>query len=308
MRHIRKTAAAAGIIAAIALLLSGCVHMTAKLKINSDGSADWGVDIQLADAVTSFAQTAGTDIWGDLTKQMEANGFTVKASKDADYSGINASRHYKNVQEMEKNDPMSSGGALPGAKSSFSVQVQRGFFATTYAVDMKMDVSAAMKAVAAAGTLGAGDASGSDPSLSTQGITGMLLKQAKISFIAVLPAKAASSNASSVSADGLTHTWNLSLDKPNDMKLAASIPNTANILMAGAAALTIIAAVLLLLLLRVRARKHKKPAPIAPAKEIMYPGQRLLDEEAGSEPDAMMRSVANESIEQPSPEQSSDEK
>lgn len=308
MKKTKRLLTAASLLAVAAVLLSGCVHMTAKIRINSDGSADYGMDLLMADSLTSLAGADGTDIWGDTTKQMQGQGYDVKNIKDGDYSGISATKHYKSVADIQSGDIMTTGTGsdLPSAQSSFSVKEKKGLFATTYDVSMKFDMSDAMKqATSSLGDLSGlgGDAStGTDDSstdTSTDGTTdtsgldpdaiaNMMLSQMKMSFVVTLPVKAVSSNATSVSADGLTYTWDLKLDQPNDIQLSAALPNPTNILLvAGGAGLVVLVAAALVIVLVVLKKNRKKKlaaqsAAAAPS-EVSAAAEDIVAQEASSE-------------------------
>lgn len=250
-----KSIASIALLLAAAVMLSGCVHMTVNLKINGDGSADWGYDMLMQDSMLEMAslgmETAGeADMWDEATREAEAQGMAVERLPSADgYSGIRVTRHFENVAEMMDSDLLAGTDAMVGdAESYFNAKETKGFFATTYEVEMKTDVSEAM-------------ASAETGDETTDAMVKAMMDQVEMRFVVTMPVKASGHNATDVSADGLTYTWDIKLDTPNDMKVTASVPNMGNILLvAGGAALVLIIAAVIIILASVSAKKRKAAA------------------------------------------------
>jgi hypothetical protein len=163
------------------------------------------------------------------------------------YSGIRVTKHFKNVDEMMKSDLFAGADSTmgEGAESTFSASETKGFFSSTYEVEMKMDASAAM-------------ASAETGDEATDAMVKAMMDEIEMQFVVTMPVKASSHNATSVSADGLTYTWDMKLTGANDMTLTASVPNMNNILLvAGGAALALLLAAVIIILVSVSARKRK---------------------------------------------------
>lgn len=223
-----KRAAAVLLSILLVIVLAGCAKMDLSLKINADGSADWGLSMLLEDSAMS---QAGADIWQNAKKELEAQGCVVTDLHSEGYTGISATRHFNKAEDL------TAAGAgtdmFSGAAPAITVKISKSFFATRY--DIHSSINPAKVA---------------PPEFS-----GEQLRQVKLTMAVTLPAKALSHNATTVSADGLTYTWQLDPAGTNSIELSADVPNTGNMLLVGGGAAVLL---IILVLLAAGARKRKK--------------------------------------------------
>lgn len=253
----RKTLAAVALLVALVFALTGCIHMSLNLKINTDDSVDWSYDMLMADTLAGM--TGDTDIWGEATTQVEAQGFKVEklpATEDG-YSGIRVSKHYDSIEAFNSDQTKLAGtqSTAQGAESELTLTKDQD---GTINFAMKMDASQAM--AQSTSQEGMDDA--------TKQMMQGFIDQMQVNVSVTLPYKAASHNATSVSADGLTYTWKMDLTKPNDIQLTASAPSGTNLLLIGgiaAAGVIVIVAVVLIAVSVSKKNKAKAAAEQPPA-------------------------------------------
>jgi len=237
MNSLARKLAAALALLLLAAALSGCAHLDARLTIHADGSADYGMDILLADAALDTANAQGQDILARITGEMEAAGFTVTPKQAEGYTGISMSRHYDDASMIGADGSLDKAGSMAGDR--FSVKAEKGFFGTKYTIDTDMDAAALLGSLRG-----------------QEGMAGPAADEGQLMMSVTLPVKAARHNAPSVSADGLTYTWQMKIDQPSRIELAATVPNVTNLLLAGGGVL----AMLLLAVLLVTSSRKKRAA------------------------------------------------
>ncbi len=244
MRARAKTLTIAAVALLLAALLAGCVHADAHLTINADGSADYAVDLALSDDVIKPAKAQGQDPFASSAAELKADGYEVKEISSDGYTGIHISRHFNDAGQIGSDGSLDKlNTLLGGANKNFAVKKQSGFFSTTYTVHADMDPSALL---------------GSQFDLGEA--AKVFLDKARVTMAVTLPQKAGSHNATEVSADGLTYTWQLQLDKPAAIDLSMTMTNWTNILLAGGGALVVIVLIVVIAAVA-KGRRRRQAAP-----------------------------------------------
>ncbi len=244
MRARAKTLTIAAIALLLAALLAGCVHADAHLTINADGSADYAVDLALSDEVIQPAKAQGQDPFASSAAELKDDGYEVTEISADGYTGIHVSKHFKDAALLGADGSLDTlNTLLGGANKNFAVKKQAGLFSTTYTVHADMDPSALLGS-----QQGLGEA------------VKEFLNQARVTMAVTLPQKAGSHNATEVSADGLTYTWQLQLDKPAAIDLAVTLTNWTNILLVGGGALVVIVLIIVIAAVA-KGRRRRQAAP-----------------------------------------------
>ena len=230
MRARAKTLTIAAVALLLAALLAGCVHADAHLTINADGSADYAVDLALSDDVIQPAKAQGQDPFASSAADLKADGFEVTPVEADGYTGIHVSKHFKDAAKIGADGSLDKlNTLLGGANKNFAVKKQAGLFSTTYTVHADMDPSMLLGS-----QFDLGDAAK------------VFLDQARVTMAVTLPQKADSHNATEVSGDGLTYTWQLQLDKSASIDLAVTLTNWTNILLVGGGAFVVIVLIIVI--------------------------------------------------------------
>lgn len=173
--------------------LSGCASFQADLVFHDDGSITSERTIAMADVFTQGSNSP----FEDFENQALANGETVKETDD----GVTASKSYLNIKELAQSGDRAWGKDMDG-----HLAYRQGFLYDSYELLFSFHGDESLKNQAGdlvsqtdADQLGAQAAK----------LTQAMLESIKIDFTISLPQAADSQNATKVSRDGLSYTWDL---------------------------------------------------------------------------------------------------
>ncbi|MBR2711445.1 MAG: hypothetical protein IKE89_03140 [Bacilli bacterium] len=226
-------------------LLTGCVKLNMNMDIKNDKSMDLSILYAVDTTVLGEEELLKEE---DIAEYKDA-GFEVKDYSEGNYKGITLKKHVKNIDKISKTTGTVSfnimGSSNDEDDSMFTVK--KGFFKNVYTLKMKSDSTGEM-------TNGIDDSDGrkalededdtllgdypSDDSLlddySDDGYTfddvdyTQYLSQMDLSLVVNLPNKPISHNATNVSNDGKSLTWNLATQQ-EDVELTFALYNLSNI-------------------------------------------------------------------------------
>lgn len=189
---MKKVLSLVAIIAILLLVLTGCVQVNYEVSLNENGSADvlfiYGFEKETLEQLGTTAD--------DMTKDMEENssqdGYAIEKYEDEEIAGFKANKHFDDAAEIslvevfgEENVTESEGGRIKIEKNGSST-----LFSQNAEIDLsKMDeTTASMMAV---------------------------------KYTIKLPVKATSNNATTVSEDGKSLTWELKAGEVNKIEFEA---------------------------------------------------------------------------------------
>ncbi len=236
------------IMAFVLLLFTGCVRMRATLKVNSTGT----VDISIQYAISkSMASLAGTDsiLDEENIKSLQEQGYTCTPYSDGDYDGYVLTKHeVPDFKEGIFNNPASL--TKEGSK---------------YIIDIPWntnDEESSAAQLAAAGAM-----------ISSQG--------GYAEVVLILPVKPISHNASYVSEDGKTLTWNLlTMGSKSSLHVEYDI-NSFVVLwlirIAIAIAIVAVAAVLIIVIIKLLKKRGKK-SDVGRTTDDLREYKKMLDD------------------------------
>ena len=135
----------------------------------------------------------GRDPFEDVVSEAKESGFHVSRFNEEGLMGIETKKHYSDCQQMVSEHNFL--GTELGSKSN-DVKIEKGFFLDTYKLEADFDMSDM--------------AEGADDEISRS-----VLSQIRFDLILTLPTKATTHNASKVSDDERTYTWNLIAGQDN---------------------------------------------------------------------------------------------
>ena len=226
-------------------LLTGCVKLNMNMDIKNDKSMDLSILYAVDTTVLGEEELLKEE---DIAEYKDA-GFEVKDYSEGNYKGITLKKHVKNIDKISKTTGTVSfnimGSSNDEDDSMFTVK--KGFFKNVYTLKMESDSTGEM-------TNGIDDSDGrkalededdtllgdypSDDSLlddySDDGYTfddvdyTQYLSQMDLSLVVNLPNKPISHNATNVSNDGKSLTWNLATQQ-EDVELTFALYNLSNI-------------------------------------------------------------------------------
>jgi hypothetical protein len=208
-RVLKKLGSLSVMIFAI-ILLSGCVRADYHIKINWDGSAD--IDYLVGLDKSMQTMLGGNDPFADLRKNAEKEGYQISDYEDATYKGIRAKKH---LDRLDRGSFSTLDDTIFQNNADIQVRFEKSFFTQTVDINEEIDLRT----------------NGADQSGAL--FMGLLQSQADIQLRVTLPLKPKSHNATTVSADGKTLTWNMKIGENNPIQLNVIVPHLKNVLLVG---------------------------------------------------------------------------
>lgn len=218
------------ILAALFLVMavSGCVQMHTHLTINKDGSGEIEYTVGLDSALVAIADREG-DLLAELESELESQGFVVSSYTEDTYSGFKAVRAIEDIRKLTKDGLSATMGGIMGAgEGSFDdlkFKEDRGLFFSRYRLDGSVDFQGIL-------------AQARDYAV-TQKMLDAITNRADLKFILTTPLEPQLHNATKVSSDGKTLTWDIVPGVKNDFLLEIEVPNVINIVLFASSAPTL---------------------------------------------------------------------
>lgn len=238
----------------IVLLATGCVKMKVTMKVNADKS----MDIEFIEAMAdTLLQSKGTDSILSKTdiSKMEKDGYTVKKYSKDNMTGFTVTKKIKNIDDIS--DTKDVKGDLSLKKSGSKLfTVKKGFFKNTYVAKLKSTDSSSVSNQMNTNNSDDDNTTTDDNDTSSFdfGNYSSAMSSMDMSFKITLPYKAISNNASKVSKDGKTLTWNL-LEGKDSIDFEFSLYNMTNIIIAIIIGIVVIAGVVVLIVVLTKKKK-----------------------------------------------------
>ena len=241
----------------LTIALSGCARGEITLNVSRWGAADVNCKLVTVPVLTGAL--------GSFQNEFKDDGYLITEVKDGDMSGFNASKHYQNIADIKDSKVLEAfrfdklkqavednkdkdkkeqqpaappQAQIPAPKKSM-VNIKQGLLFDTISVKTGLNL----------------DPTGSKTSPEVKFMLDNVFKQMELKFILKLPTATDSNDATQVSDDGKTLTWNLAL--------GGSTPINATVTYLNPIKAASWAALLLLVCLGVflyrNYKKHKKP-------------------------------------------------
>lgn len=245
----------------IAILATGCVKINVTMKVNADKS----MDIEFVEAMAdSLLKTKGEDSILSKTEitKMEKDGYTIKKYSKDKMTGYTVTKKISNIDDIS--DTKEVKGDLSLKKSGEKLfTVKKGFFKNTYTAKLKSSDSSSVSNQMNTNTTTDKDEDEEEDNTSSSltdatnalGDYSNAMSSMDMSFKITLPDKPISNNASEVSKDGKTLTWNL-LEGKDSIDFEFSLYNMTNIIIVAVAGVVVIAGAVVLIVV---VTKKKKP-------------------------------------------------
>ena len=248
------------------VLMSGCVKYNFKMEVGKDKS----VSIEIIDAIEKDYTSYGS--YETEAAAAETKGFTKTPYEDDEYVGYTLTKKYSNIDDISTDKPITVElmDILSSDKEEPKAYFQKkgGLFKTTYVASFIVDKSSGEEEEEDTTTT-------TTPEDETE-------EESNITYTVVLPVKPNSNDATFVSEDGKTLTWNLYDDRLNKINYEFSMINTTMIIIVAAVAVLVVGGVIFVV-----AKGKKKPnnggampngMPMpAPGQQPAMPGQPMAD-------------------------------
>jgi hypothetical protein len=253
MRLVKRYAPALGLLLALVLTLSGCIHADRSVQLNADGSGRYTFTLGFSDQTLSLAGSQFTQQMNACGEKVQAQGGSYRQFEDTGYGAWAFTWPFKNVSALNQlmqdtstfcdiGGSSSSGSALSASDTDFfKVTKSAGFFATTFHATGQMSMR---------------DQSGAaDPS------TAQLLKDARETFEITFPGYVSAHTGGSVS--GNTVTYIVHYNESDTIDATGGALNTVAVgSVAALALIVVIGALLAFFLLRRRSGAQSEPEPV----------------------------------------------
>lgn len=182
------------ILAAMLIVLTGCVDVDYQVTLNKDGSADvsyvYGFEKVMLEGMGAEAGDTGMDTSG-MRESAEKDGFTVENYSDDEIEGIKATKHITDLSEISLEKLF--GEEYVSEKEGSKITVKKSGSKTTFSQNAEIDLSE---------------------------MAGME-SYVTMKYTINLPVAAKTNNANKVSNDGKTLTWELKAGEVNKIQFEA---------------------------------------------------------------------------------------
>lgn len=218
----------------LAISLAGCIKGEIHITVNRDKSAD--VEINFGVDKSLYSLIGSKDPLSDIKTSLEKEGFNVSDFSDDKYKGIIGKNHYTDLDKGINNLKLSDKAVLSGNNS---LKVDKGFFFNKYTIDTNIDMSSV--------------ASDKNITEDEKKFQDMFINNISMDFIITMPVKAISNNASVISQDEKTYTWNLMPGINNKISMKVMVPNISRIILTALSAIIFI--ILLIIIIKNKRKK-----------------------------------------------------
>ena len=244
----------------VAFMMSGCMKLNVSMSINEDKS----MDFTFTEAINSslLEQSNQTAVDEETLQKYRDNGFTVENYSDNSWTGYTMTKHFSNIDDISSDESVS--GSLEDIVSGLEEDatlftVKKGFFKNTYTASIEFNTDETLDDATkylddtTGDTTDTYDDTYSDDVYGDSADYSMIMSTMDLKFMINLPYEALNSNATSLTNDGKTLTWDLVNFKENNFEFAFELYNMTNIyLTVGIAALIVIIIIVLIV------KHHKK--------------------------------------------------
>lgn len=224
---MKKVLSLVTIMIILLIMLTGCVNVNYEVTLNKDGTADvayvYGFDKEALEQMGTTAE----DMTSDMKQNAEASEYEIETYSDDEVEGFKAKKHVENLADISLEEAFGSENVTDSGENQFKVE-KKGL-KTVYSQNAKIDLSTMDETTASVVTM---------------------------KYTVNLPVKVGKNNASEVSKDGKTLTWNLTAGEVNEINFEASSSNP--ILIFAIIAILVVIGVIVVVELTIKKLKKNK--------------------------------------------------
>lgn len=242
----------------IVVLATGCVKMDVTMDIKKDKS----MDLKITEAISnSLMQTKGNDsiLSAKNKAKMEKEGYKVEKYSENGMTGVTVTKEYKNIDDLS--DTKDVKGDLSLKKSGSKLfTIKKGLFKNTYIAKLKSSDSNSVNSQMNSSTTINDDNEDSSINITNNGSSidyTKFMSSMDMKFKITLPYKPISNNATEVSKDGKTLTWDL-LKHKGSIEFKFSLYNMTCIYICVGVGIILVAAVVVTIVLLNKKKKTQK--------------------------------------------------
>lgn len=233
---MKKVLSLIAVMAILLVALTGCVSVNYEVTLNKDGTADvayiYGFEKEMLEQLGASAE----DMTSDMKANAETSNYQIEAYSDDKVEGFKAKKHIENLSELSLEDAFGSENVKDSEENQ--IKIEKKGPKTVYSQNASIDLS------------------GMDES--TESMVTM-------KYVIKLPVKVGENNASEVSEDGKTLTWNLKAGETNEISFEAESNYLTTIIMISIAILLVI--IILIVVFLNKGKKNKKSDELVDKEE-----------------------------------------
>ena len=191
-------------------LASGCVKSTYYIDLSNPKDLSMSVSVGFKTSFLNSMGLSSKDMLSDKETNYQAEGYEVKTYSDENYTGIAATKKYKDLEEFNK-DPLLAGFS---SGSGELVGIKKGFLNTKYTIDLTYDLRTANQ------DMGGSQNSSQYSDEQMEAFFEQYPEYKPISELTIkLPTKAKVNNADKVVEENNEYTWDLAKSTKEPVKI-----------------------------------------------------------------------------------------
>jgi LPXTG-motif cell wall-anchored protein len=215
--------------AAMVVLMTGCMQADYHLTINKDLSGQLAYKIGMSSDIMDLTKKSGQDPLQQIRDEYEKAGYKVKSFKDSEYEGVVIIKKFKDVRKADISLQTDRTKNVE-ADTKLEFHQSKGFFTTKSIVDIEVNMTAKKLANQLSQMSGedanALQGAGEDE---LKAAFAMMGESVKMSFTLTLPGKVSKHGDLKLSDGGKTVQWKLKFGEVNKLHVEASDLNTTNL-------------------------------------------------------------------------------
>lgn len=233
---MKKVLSLISIMAILLIALTGCVSVNYEVTLNKDGTADVAYIYGFEKETLQQLGTSAEDMTSDMKKNAETNAYEIETYSDDKIEGFKAKKHIENLSEISLEDAFGSENVKDSEENQ--IKIEKKGSKTLYSQKASIDLSGMDESTASMVTM---------------------------KYVIKLPVKVGENNASEVSEDGKTLTWNLKAGETNEISFEAESNYLTTIIMISIAILLVI--IILIVVFLNKGKKNKKSDELVDKEE-----------------------------------------
>lgn len=225
---MKKLLSLISVMAILLVALTGCVSVNYEVTLNEDGTADVSYIYGFEKEMLERTETTAEEMTSDMKEKAETSGYEIETYSDDKIEGFKAKKHIENLSEISMEDAFGSENIKDLEENQ--IKIEKKVFKTEYSQKANIDLSAMGENAESIVTL---------------------------KYVIKLPVKAGDNNASEISEDGKTLTWNLKAGEVNEINFQAS-GNSSVMMIILIIAVVVIVAIAVILIFSKKSQKNSK--------------------------------------------------
>ena len=224
---MKKLLSLISVMAILLVALTGCVSVNYEVTLNEDGTADVAYIYGFEKEMLEQLETSAEEMTSDMRENAEVSEYEIETYSDDKIEGFKAKKHIENLADISLEDAFGTENVKDSEENQ--IKIEKKAFKTVYSQKANIDLSAMDDSTASMVTM---------------------------KYVIKLPVKAGDNNASEVSEDGKTLTWNLKAGEVNEINFQASGNSLVMIILI--IAVVVIVAVAVILIFLKKSQKNSK--------------------------------------------------